>query len=117
MMNLKIALVALSLAGSAFAQQQSDEALKIFKNSPQIKAEIEKVKANSITELQEGGVYTVPVGGGCGFAGCDETVLVIQVLEYNGTNPQWTSVKGLVSIPAFGDPTIQVVDLIEKTGN
>ncbi|MGE0173217.1 MAG: hypothetical protein AB7T49_10540 [Oligoflexales bacterium] len=111
---LATALLSLTLSASAFAQPSDEPAVTLFKNDAAVQAEIQKIKDNAITELQDGATYSISIAGGCGFAGCDEDVLVIHVLEFRGTNPQWTSVRGIVHFPSIGDPTVKLVKIEEQ---
>ena len=104
----KIILIVLLLVfpqSFAFAQDAPDQrAVEAFlkyqndKTNPLLNAQISKLMRAGYRE--RGSTGAVLLGGGCGFAGCNNTYLVTTVYSTPGANPRSTIVAAIVANPA-----------------
>jgi len=83
-----------------------------FRSDPGVRAEIEELKRLG---YRDEGLTSIPVGGGCGFAGCDNVLLVVQLFSSEGVNPRTTPVLALVSLRLpGGSHQVQRVEFAPK---
>lgn len=102
--------VSVLAASTGFAAESARErALRAFEASSQVKAASEKLHANGFVRPEE--AEAVTVSGGCGFAGCDASVLVVQRFDTEGANTRTQSVTALVRVPAVGETSLSLVSL------
>ena len=99
-----IVLLLVSLHSFAFAQDTPDQrAIDVFlkyqndKANPVLNAQISKLMRAGYKE--RGSTGAVLLGGGCGFAGCNNTYLVTTVYSTPGANPRSTIVAAIVTNP------------------
>jgi hypothetical protein len=107
-------LVSMSLSTMSLAADLKEQAVQAFVESQTIQNEITQVKSLSFG-LENGEIQVVSLGGGCGFAGCDNTLLVVQVLASTGTNSQATNVSAIVEFPAVGPVKIKLAEISPKS--
>jgi hypothetical protein len=107
-------LVSMSLSTMSLAADLKEQAVQAFLESTSVQNEISHVKSSSFG-LENGEIQVVSLGGGCGFAGCDNTFLVVQLLESTGANSQVTNVSAIVEFPAVGSFKIKLAEILPKT--
>jgi hypothetical protein len=98
-------VLAVTFNTALFAMPSDADAEKAFAESALVKSAIAKLKTQGFT--REEPVESVVLGGGCGFAGCDATILVVQRLSTEGANTRTRSTLGLVNVPTVGAATFQ----------
>ena len=77
------------------ADDINNRVIKSFKENPEISNEIDEHKRRG---FYEGNINIVGIGGVCGVAGCNRTLLVIQGLISSGVKPQTISVMAEISL-------------------
>ena len=69
--------------------------INAFLKSPETVDALAQAKANG---YEMGEIRVIPYHYVCGVAGCNSSVLVVQGLDYKGTNPHSTSLMSLVYV-------------------
>ncbi len=95
------------------ADSASDKAKKAFSDSAEVKKALKELATKGYTDKDE--AEAVVVSGGCGFAGCDNNVLVVQRAGTKGANTQTRSVLALVSVPAVGETSLKLITLNDRS--
>lgn len=106
---MKFAVLALSLLLplGAFAAGTTDKKIvNAFLGAAEVKEKVKELKATHQAE-KESKVDVVSIGGGCGFAGCNGSFIVVQRLSTSGSNTQTFAVVGIVSDPSVGEPKFE----------
>ena len=92
------------------ADDIDDRVIKSFKENSDISSEIDRYKRQG---YYEGNISIVGIGGVCGAAGCNRTLLVIQSLTSSGANPQTISVMAEISLSPFDEvDSVKMVTLV-----
>ncbi|MGE0172502.1 MAG: hypothetical protein AB7T49_06955 [Oligoflexales bacterium] len=107
-----LALMTLSTISMA-DESMENQAIQTFKDSALVQDEINNVKNNFGLDTI-GEIKAIEIDSGCGFAGCDYSVLVIQKLEWRGVNTRTTTVSAVVEIPSHGEPTLKIADIVAR---
>jgi hypothetical protein len=106
-----IMIILLIYCNTSFsADNINDRVIKSFREDPEISNEIDKHKRQG---FYEGNINIVGIGGVCGVAGCNRTLLVIQSLISSGANPQTISVMAEISLSPFNEvDSVKMVMLV-----
>ncbi len=104
----------LAFASTAHAEDSElrQKIVTAFLEDPAVMQETERLLEE---ERQPGEIGMVYIGGGCGFAGCHTTYLVVRTFTTKGANPQTGSVSAMVGVDPRGEiGPVELAEIVPK---